>query len=125
MIGISLNLKLNLSLIQEHEVVFIYLCLLLMSHSKVYSFFIYILNILVSVCVCAQSLSRVQLFATPWTVAHQAPLSMEFSRQDYWSGLPLPTPGDPPGSGIRPASLAVAALAGGFFTTPPPGKPHW
>ena len=43
--------------------------------------------------VCVQSLSCVQLFATPWTVAHQAPLSMEFSRQEYWSGLPFPSPG--------------------------------
>ena len=52
----------------------------------------------------AQSLSLVQLFATPWTVAHQAPPSMEFSRQEYWSGLPLPSPGDLPDSGIEPGS---------------------
>ena len=45
-------------------------------------------------CVHAQSFSRVWLFATPWPVAHQAPLPMDFSRQEYWSGLPLPTPGD-------------------------------
>ena len=49
-----------------------------------------------------KSLSRVQLFATPWTVAHQAPLSMEFSRQAYWSGLPFPSPGDLPNLGIEP-----------------------
>ena len=47
-------------------------------------------------CVCVKSLSRVQLFATPWTVAHQAPLSMGFSRQEYWNGLPFPSPGDLP-----------------------------
>ena len=49
-------------------------------------------------CLCAQSLSRVQLFVTPWTVACQAPLSIGFSQQEYWSGLPFPSPGDvPPG----------------------------
>ena len=54
-------------------------------------------------------LRRVQLFATPWTVAYQAPLSMEFSRQEYWSGVPLPSPGDLPDPGIKPRSLALQA----------------
>ena len=54
--------------------------------------------------------------ATPWTVAHQALLSMGFSRQEYWSGLPCPPPGDLPNSGIKPVSLMSPALAGGFFT---------
>ena len=63
-------------------------------------------------------LSCVQLFATQ-TVAYQAPLSMEFPRQEYWSELPFPTPGDLPDPGIKPES---PALAGGFFTTAPPGK---
>ena len=58
--------------------------------------------------------SRVQLFATSWTVARQASLSMGFSRHEYWSGLPFPSPGDLPDPGIKPASLL---LAGGFFTT--------
>ena len=58
-------------------------------------------------CVCSQSLSRVQPFVTPWTVAHQAPLSMRFSRQEYWSGLPCPPPGDLPHPGIKPASPAL------------------
>ena len=62
-------------------------------------------------------LQRVQLFATPWTVARQAPLSMGFSRQEYWSGLPCPPSGDLPDPGIEPASLTSSALAGGFFTT--------
>ena len=53
-------------------------------------------------CLHAQSLSRVQLFATPWTVAHQAPLSMGFPRQGYWRGLPFPSPRDLPDPGIRP-----------------------
>ena len=61
--------------------------------------------------------SRVQLFVTLWTVAHQAPLSMGFSRQEYCSGLPCPPPGDLPNPGIEPASLMSPALAGGFFTT--------
>ena len=52
----------------------------------------------------AQSLSRVQLFATPWTIPHQAPLSMGFPRQEYWSGLPFPSPGDLPNPGIGPMS---------------------
>ena len=71
-------------------------------------------------CAPAQSLSRVQLFVTPWTVAHKVPLSMAFHRQEYWSGLPFPTPGDPPDPGIESRS---PALTGGFFTTEPPGKP--
>ena len=64
------------------------------------------------------SRSRVSLFATPWTVACQAPLSMAFSRQKYWSGLSFP-PRDLTHPGIEPTS----ALAGGFFTAEPPGKP--
>ena len=61
--------------------------------------------------------SRVQPFVTPWTVARQAPLSMGFSRQEYWSGLPCPPPGDLPDSGMEPESLMSPAMAGGFFTT--------
>ena len=67
-----------------------------------------------------KSLSRVRLFATPWTVAHQAPLSMGFSRQEYWSGLPFPSPGDLPGPGIEPRSPSLQADA---LTSEPPGKP--
>ena len=52
-------------------------------------------------------LSHVRLFATPWTVAYQAPLSMGFSRQEYWSGLPFPSPGDLPNPGIEPGSPAL------------------
>ena len=57
-----------------------------------------------------------QLFVTPWNVACQAPLSMGFFRQEYWSGLPGAPPGDLPNSGIEPASLMSPALAGTFFT---------
>ena len=56
-----------------------------------------------------KSLSHIWLFVTPWTVAHQAPPSMEFSRQEYWSGLPFPSPGDLPNSGIEPGSPALQA----------------
>ena len=68
----------------------------------------------------AQLLSRVWLFVIPWTVAHQDPPSMEFSKQEYWSGLPFPSLGDLPDPGIKSAS---PALAGGFFTTETPEKP--
>ena len=67
----------------------------------------------------AQLLSHVLLFATPGTRARQAPLTMGFSRQEYWSGLPFPSPGDLPNPGIEPM---YPALAGGFFTTEPPGN---
>ena len=74
-----------------------------------------------SLCtVSAQSLTCVQLFSIPWTVALQAPLSMGFPRKEYWSGLPFPSPGDLPNPGIEPAS---PALAGRFCTTEPSGKP--
>ena len=61
--------------------------------------------------------SYVQLFATPWTVACQAPLYRGFSRQESWSGLPCPPPGGLPDPGIKHASLMSPALAGGLFTT--------
>ena len=68
------------------------------------------------------TLSYVQLFMTPWTVAFQAPLSMEFSRQEEWNGLPFPTPGNLPNPGIELASLVSPVLASRFFTTATPGN---
>ena len=68
-----------------------------------------------------KSLSRVRLAATPWTAAHQAPLSMGFSRQEYWSGLPFPSPGDHPDPGIEPKSPTLQPDA---LTSEPPGKPR-
>ena len=65
----------------------------------------------VEVKVKVKSLSHVRLFVTPWTVAHQAPPSMGFSRQEYWSGLPFPSPGDLPDPGIEPRSPALRADA--------------
>ena len=67
-----------------------------------------------------KSLSRVQLFVTPWTVTHQAPLSMEFFRQEYWSGLPFPSPGDLSNPGIEPGSPSLQADA---LPSEPPWKP--
>ena len=72
------------------------------------------------VCVCACMLSHfshVQLFCNPMDYSPQAPLFMEFSRQEYWSGLPCPPPRDRPDPGIKPISLMSPALAGRFFTT--------
>ena len=69
----------------------------------------------------AKLLSHVRLFVTPWTVAYQASQSMECSRQEYWSGLPFPSPGDLPNPGIELESLALQADA---LPSEPPGKPH-
>ena len=88
----------------------------------------------VCVCVCAHARERMYTracsvaqscptFVTPWTVARQSPLSMGFPRQEYWSEWPFPSPGDPSNPGIKPTSLASAALAGGFFITVVPEKP--
>ena len=73
-----------------------------------------------SLKVKAKSLSRVRLFAAPWTVAYQASPSMGFSRQEYWSGLPFPSPGDLPDSGTEPGSPTLEADA---LISEPPGKP--
>ena len=74
---------------------------------------------MVTVCFQWSVLSRVLLFAIPWTVAYQAP-SMEFSRQEYWSGLPFPSPGELPDQGIEPTSPTWQADA---LSSEPPGKP--
>ena len=70
--------------------------------------------------IVAKTLSRIQLFQTPWTVVCRIPLSMAFSRQEYWSGVPFPPPGDLLDPGTE---LLSPALAGGFFTSEAPGKP--
>ena len=80
-------------------------------------YFVYNVNF-----VAFQSRSHSQFFVTPWTVAHQVPLSIGFSKQEYWSELPFPPPGDLPNPGTEPASLASPALAGRFFTTEAPRK---
>ena len=90
------------------------------------SFFLYasLLCFTLTSHVPAQPLSCVGSFATPWTVANQAALSMGFFRQEYWSGLPCPAPGDLPDSGMETTSPVSLALAGGFFTTKAPRKPY-
>ena len=72
------------------------------------------------VCVCAQSYLTL---VTPWIVARQVPPSIDFSRQEYWGGLPCRPPRDLPDSGLKPKSLVSPSLAGGFFTTAPFRKP--
>ena len=73
---------------------------------------------------CAEPLTHVRPFATPWTVARQAPLSMGFPREEYWSGLPFPFAGDLPDPGMVLSSLMSLALAGGFVTTSALGSPR-
>ena len=72
-------------------------------------------------CMCAQLCPTL---CDPWTVAHQAPLSMEFSREKYWTGLPFPSLVDFPDLGIKPMSLVSSAMVGRFFITVPPGKSY-
>ena len=80
----------------------------------------YLFSLLSSALLCAQLLCRVQVFVTPWTVAHPAPLSMGSPMQKYWSRLPFPPPGDLPNPEIE---SVFPALTGEFFTPGPPGKP--
>ena len=91
--------------VTSHFVFFYYTCIFLINYT----------------CMHAQLLSCFWLFEIPWTVAYQIPLPMEFSRQEYWSELPFPSPGDLPDPGMEPASLVSA---GGFFTTGPWRNPR-
>ena len=78
----------------------------------------------IDTCVSLHSCSVISDSVTLWTAAYQAPLSMELYRQEYWSVLSFPSLGDLPNPGIEPESPVAPALAGGFFSTEPPGKPH-
>ena len=78
----------------------------------------------VCTCMCVRVLSHVGFFVTPWIVAHQAPLSMWFPKQECWNGLPFPTPEDLPNTGTELESLESPSLAGRVFTTELPGKPR-
>ena len=99
------------------------LCLLCLLHWQVDSLPLnYLQSPYTYKCVLS-CFSCIRLFATLWTVAHQAPLSMGFSRQEYWSGLPCPPPRHLPNPGIKPASPVSPAWTGRFFTTEAPGKP--
>ena len=84
---------------------------------------VYIYVFCICVCVQACTCSVMSNSATPWTAAHQAPLSLGFSRQEYWSGLPFPSPEDLPNPGIEPTSSAPPALAVRLFTTEHLGSP--
>ena len=113
--GFDLYVQFSYFLNTEHRRTWLMLFPLLCSinsHLGRFSFFS-------SMKVKVKSLSRAQLFATLWTVAYQAPLSMGFSRQEYWSGLPFPSPGDLPDPGIEPRSTTLQADA---LTSEPPGK---
>ena len=87
----------------------------------VYMYICICMCICIYICCATKSLQLCPFFAALWTVAHQAPLSMEFSRQEYWSGLPYPSPGDLLNPGIEPWS---PALQGSALLSEPPGKPH-
>ena len=84
--------------------------------SLLFLYCLYCFLLFTSICV-SSCFSHIQLFVILWNVAHQAPLSMGFLRQEYWSGLPCPPPRDIPNPGIKPTSLKSPALAGRFFTT--------
>ena len=75
-------------------------------------------------CVCLCARAYVQLLANPWNAVHQAPLSIELSRQEHWSGFPFPTPGDIPDPGIQPESMASPALVSRFFTNSATWESH-
>ena len=97
---------------------FIFLMVSLMSSSFEFrwsSIYCFLIHSCVCMCMCVCVLSRVWLFATPWTIACQVPLFMEFSRQVYWSELPFPSPGDVPDPGIKPVSPAYPALTADSF----------
>ena len=88
-----------------------------------HGFFLYVISYLL--CFMLSHFSHVWLFATPWTLVHQAPQSIALSQQEYWSGLPFPPAGGLPNPGIKSVSPASPALAGGFFTTGPPWEALW
>ena len=98
-----------------HMCIYIYVCVCVCVYIYIYTYiYIYIKS----------CFSCIRLFRTLYTVEHQAPLSMEFYRQEYWSGLPFPTPRDLPDPRIKLTSLVYPGLAGRFFATLPPGKPN-
>ena len=86
-----------------------------------FTVYVFFVNVCVCVCLYAQTCLTP---CDPWIVACEAPLAMKFSRQEYWSQLPFPTPGNLPNPGIKPVSPVSSTLAGRFFTTDLPGKRH-
>ena len=90
------------------------MCILSLYHDHLFIIYVSIIYLYKYICAHVLELSCPTLVVS-WTVAHQAPLPMEFSRQKYWSGLSFSPPGDLPDPGIEPTSLMSPALAGGFF----------
>ena len=121
---ICISLRIN-----DVDYLFIYICVSslekCLSRSFVFGLFYTVCVCVVCVRACAYPCSVMSDSATPLTVAPQASLSMGFARQEYWSGLLFPSPGDLPGPGIEPVYPASPALAGGFFTTAPLVKPFY
>ena len=101
---------------------FFYINFILWEKTDTYSFCV--VNSTIEKYKC-YSLSRVQLFVTPWTIANQPPLSMKFSGQEYWSGVPFPYPGEFPDPATEPKSLTTPELVGGFNTEPLELDPGW
>ena len=83
------------------------------------------LSMVIISCVSVHARSVASDSATPWTVSHQAPLSMGLSRQEYWRGWPFPSPGNLPDPGSEPVSPTSLTLAGRFFPSVPPGEPDY
>ena len=106
-----------------HYIIIICLHWLRLYNIYMYVWILYIYIYIIFMCIFSH-FSCVRLFATLWTVICQAPLSMRFSRQEYWSGLPCPSPGDLPDPEIEPASLMSPALAAGSLPLAPPGRPQ-
>ena len=119
----SINTNLHSSIIYNSQVMEATLVSINRWMDKEDKVYVYI-YIYIYIYICMYVLSRIWLSVIPWTVDHQPPLSMQFSRQEYWSGFPFPIPGYLPDSGIKPTSLASPGLAGEFFTYWPPGKPQ-
>ena len=98
------------------------LCIICFQHVCLLSVYFLFLRLTFFVGSEVKSLSHVLLFATPWTIAHQIPLSMGFSRQEYWSGLSFPSPGDLPNPGIEPQSSALQTHS---LPCEPPGRQNY
>ena len=104
---------------RKHSIIFIHFRPVLLKEPSYFTFMWRAFCVVVlpfDSCVYVCVLSHVHLFEAPWTVAHQTSLSMEFSREEYWSGFPFSPPADLPEPGIEPASLVFSVLVGGFFT---------
>ena len=121
-VGFTRGLSILLIFSKTHLFCFIDFSLLFSSIQLVVSARVFIMSFFPNVCVCSQFFSYLWLFVTMWNIDHQFPLSMRFSRQEYWGRLPFPPPGNLPDPGIKHKFPASFALAIGFFTTESHGK---